>query len=176
VKSKHPEDEQRMNVLKSNSLARSALRGRDLFRRGALALPPSAPSVSNSLIAAARAGAASTASAGSQERSFQTAHYGDHASFAVPDVVVDELDPRNFGYRVVDPFEPRTPSASLYEEDYDVYSLHVSPTQATCTSYYVDVLGDELPDLPASNDNVCTKSSSFQSHVEPAAGKHSSDT
>lgn len=73
-------------------------------------------------------------------------------------MVVDDLDPRNFGYRVVD-LSAQMPSggsggayssssSSYHDEDYDLYSLHVSPTQVTCTSYYVDVLGDDLPQLP----------------------------
>ena len=99
-------------------------------------------------------------------------------------MVVDDLDPRNFGYRVVD-LSAQMPSgsgggcgaysssssSSYHDEDYDLYSLHVSPTQVTCTSYYVDVLGDDLPQLPVPgnatgqhNENV----GSLQSHLGDA--------
>jgi hypothetical protein len=158
-----------MNVLTTTSLVRSALRGRALLRRGV----PAAPSAL-SPSGAVRAGISSKNPTVRQERSFQTGHYQDHASFAVPDVVVDELDPRNFGYRVVDPFVTTPPHASLYEEDYDLYSLHVSPTQVTCTSYYVDVLGDELPDLPA-QVSASAKSPSLQSRQERAGENRTAD-
>jgi hypothetical protein len=102
-----------------------------------------------------------------ERSSFQATYYQDHASFAasfaVP-AVVDELDPRNFGYRVVD---HALPNDSHLEEDYDLYSLHMSPTQVTCTSYYVDVLGEELPQLPAAG-NATGEEGSLQSRGDAA--------
>ena len=71
----------------------------------------------------------------------------EKAAFAVPDLVVDDLDARNFGYRVVEPpitsfgYDDYSTSntavasstigatGASYDEDYDEYSLHMTPQQ-----------------------------------------------
>lgn len=134
-----------MNGLKCLPRAGAKVCGRSLR-----SFPPEASSLSQQKVvlpSCLSRGVTSTFSGRLQERSFHSSLYHDHASFAVPDVVVDELDARNFGYRVVDPVT-MTPTTSFYDEDYDQYSLHMSPTQVTCTSYHVDVLsGDHVPVL-----------------------------
>jgi len=64
---------------------------------------------------------------------------------ATGDSVVDDdtnrFDPSNFGYRVVDPLIATSPRfstfSSLYEEDYDQYSLHMASTRGRATSCHL---------------------------------------
>lgn len=57
----------------------------------------------------------------SASRSFHTSLSHDFAAQAVPDIVADDLDPRNWGYRVA---EVGSMGSSLGDEDYDQFSLH----------------------------------------------------
>lgn len=63
-------------------------------------------------------------------RNFRTSpcNEGCVAAYAVSDLVLDEFDPRNFGYRVVEPFSLHLSSdttlSTYFVEDYDMYALH----------------------------------------------------